>query len=158
MAYAKAGDARGAAVLGRSAPAQPHRRRAWGRWLGWGAVAFGAYAGIKHSFNRNGGGGLPSLSGKFGSSGSADELRTLAAATTSSDVVIYTTSWCPNCKAAKQWMQQQGFAFNECDVEKSSSCAAEWQALGGDGVPVLRVRGKVMKDGFDSDEFVALLR
>lgn len=163
VAYAKAGDARGPAVLSRTAPARPERRLAWGRWLALTAIAGGAYAGISIAVKRQGNGdGLSSLAGKFGGNAASDELRTLAAATTPSDVVIYTTVWCPNCKAAKQWMAQQGFAYTECDVEKSASCAAELQAhygsSGDQGVPYLVVRGHHMKDGFDSDEFIAALK
>lgn len=163
VAYARAGDERGPAVLSRTAPAQPERRLAWGRWLGLAAIAYGAYAGISIAIKRYGNGDGPSsLTGKFGSNASSDDLRTLAAATAPSDVVIYTAVWCANCKAAKQWMQRQGFAFTECDVEKSPSCADELQShygsSGDQGVPYLVVRGHHMKDGFDSDEFIAALK
>jgi glutaredoxin len=165
VAYAKAADSRGPAVLNnRTAPIRPERRTAWTRWLGFAAIAYGAYAGIKTVLKRQGGSdGLSSFAGKFGTgSTSSDDLRILAAATAQADVVIYSTSWCPNCKAAKQWMSAQGFAFTECDVEKSASCAAELQAhygsSGDQGVPYLVVRGHHMKDGFDSDEFIAALK
>jgi glutaredoxin len=73
-------------------------------------------------------------------------------------VTIYTTSWCPYCKAAKQWVQPQGFTFSECDVENSASCASEMQSMGGHGVPFLVVRGHRMKGSFNSDEFIAALK
>jgi glutaredoxin len=163
VAYVKAGDERGPIVRSRSASMQPERRVRWGRWLVFAAIACGAYTGIRNGLERQGlGASLSSLAGKFGRGASANDLRRLAATTAQSDVVIYSTSWCPNCKAAKQWMAQQGFSFTECDVERSASCAAELAAhygsSGDQGVPYLVVRGHHMKDGFDSDEFIAALR
>ena len=37
-------------------------------------------------------------------------------------------------------------------------CERKLQELGGVGVPFLMVKGKPMKNGFDSDEFLALLK
>ncbi len=149
VAYIKAGEDRAqVTTLGRSVPTRPETRGAWGRWLATAAIAAiacAAYAALKFTDNAP-----------------ADDLRTLAAATAPSDVVIYSASWCPNCKAAKQWMVQQGFAFTECDVEASASCAAELRAhygsSGQQGVPYLVVRGHHIKDGFDTEEFIAALR
>lgn len=86
------------------------------------------------------------------------DLRNLAASVKPGDVTIYTTTDCPHSRAAKAWMSQHGFAYIECDVQARPACASQLQALGGDGVPFLRVRGQSMKDGFDSDQFTALLR
>jgi hypothetical protein len=40
---------------------------------------------------------------------------------------------------------------------RGTDCARDPQALGS-GVPYLIVRGQYMKDGFDSDAFIAALR
>jgi glutaredoxin len=161
VAYAKADDHSARVMHSRAAPIQPERYMAWGRWLVVAAVAFGAFAGIKSVVNHDSSDGPTSLSSKFNSNASGDP-HTLAAAAAPGDVVIYSTSWCPNCKAAKQWMAQQGFAFTECDVEASASYAAELRAHYGSsanqGVPYLVVRGHHMTDGFDSEEFIAALR
>jgi glutaredoxin len=149
VAYIKAAEDRApVTTLDRSMPMRPETRGTWGRWLAIAAIAAiacVAYAAIKLT------GHAPVV-----------DLRTLSAATAPSDVVIYSTSWCPNCKAAKQWMAQQGFAFTECDVEASASCAAELRAhygsSGNQGVPYLVVRGHHMADGFDSEEFIAALK
>jgi glutaredoxin len=63
----------------------------------------------------------------------------------------------PIAPPPNKWMHTYGFRYQECDVEKSASCAAEFQRFGSDGVPYLVVKGHHMKDGFDSDEFVAAL-
>lgn len=169
--YAKARDSRSSgfdstlrAPRSRHAPFKPERRITLGRVLALGAIGWGAYLGIRTSLRRNAGEGdgdalsaraaVSSLATRVGS-GSSSELQTLAASTSADDVTIYTTSWCPNCRNAMQWMRQAGFALRECDVERDPSCTAQWQTLDGRGVPVLVVRGHVMKDGFDSQEFVA---
>ena len=56
------------------------------------------------------------------------------------------------------WLRQYGFAFAECDAQARPECASELHAHGGMGVPFLMVKGAAMKNGFDSDEFVALLK
>lgn len=42
--------------------------------------------------------------------------------------------------------------------QASMACERKLQELGGVGVPFLMVKGKPMKNGFDSDEFLALLK
>jgi glutaredoxin len=71
---------------------------------------------------------------------------------------MYSADWCPNCRAAKGWMQQYGFKYDECNVETSSACASQLKTLDPQGgVPYLIVRGQHMKDGFDSNQFLAAL-
>jgi glutaredoxin len=98
-----------------------------------------------------------SIGVRLGGNPSTEQLAALAAKTQPEDVMLYGASWCPNCAAAKQWMRSYGFHYQECDVEKSLSCAAEFQNFKSDGIPYLVVKGHHMKDGFDSDEFVAAL-
>lgn len=86
-----------------------------------------------------------------------DELARLAANAHTEDVLIYTTTDCPYCAQAKAWMTQYGFKFTECDAQVREDCARELAELSS-GVPYLIVRGHHMKDGFDSDEFIAALQ
>jgi glutaredoxin len=96
---------------------------------------------------------------KLAQPGGGKELADLAARSQASDVLIYSAPWCANCAAAKKWMAQQGFKYEECNVEASKDCAAQLRSLDPQGgVPYLIVKGQHMKDGFDSDEFVAALR
>lgn len=89
---------------------------------------------------------------------SPEALAQLAAAVQPDEVVMYTTTHCPYCAQARSWLNQHGFAFTECDAEKSQECSRQLQAYGGTGVPYLVVRGKHMKNGFEQDEFVSLLK
>jgi glutaredoxin len=86
-----------------------------------------------------------------------EQLRTLAATVQASDVVMYSTSECPYCAQAKSWLNQYGFAFTECNMSVDNQCLREFKSYGADGTPFLIVRGHQMKDGFDSDEFIAAL-
>jgi glutaredoxin len=84
-------------------------------------------------------------------------LRALAATVQANDVVMYSTSECIYCAEAKNWLNQYGFAFTECNMSVDKQCVKEFKDYGADGTPFLIVRGHQMKDGFDSDEFVAAL-
>ena len=35
-------------------------------------------------------------------------------------VTIYTTGWCPYCKAAKSLLKEKGIAFTEIDIERTA--------------------------------------
>jgi glutaredoxin len=120
------------------------------------AIVVGAWVGIRSGFFHHH--GISSIGASISGDVSEEELRRLASKVGEGDVVIYTTTECPYCAQAKAWMTQYGFTYTECDTEASRSCAAEFERLGGNGVPYLIVRGHHMKDGFDSDEFVSILR
>jgi glutaredoxin len=85
-------------------------------------------------------------------------LRALATTVQASDVVMYSTSECVYCAQAKNWLNQYGFAFTECNMSVDNRCLKEFKSYGADGTPFLIVRGHQMKDGFDSDEFIAALK
>lgn len=133
--------------------AKPESAVPWGKWFAVLAIVAGAWFGIRHATGDAGIG-----TSRAASAMSSQELRDLASGVKPEEVVIYTTSWCTYCARAKSWMKQNGFAFTECNVETDSRCASELQATGSMGVPVLRVRGELMMDGFSSEEFVALLQ
>ena len=118
---------------------------AWARWLVVPAVAIALLR------------LLP-----FGGSGSSgdldsDQIRTLAASVRADEVVMYSTTECVYCAQAKGWLSQNGFAFTECNMSTSPACVQDFTRYGGTGTPYLVVRGHHMKDGFDSDQFLALL-
>jgi glutaredoxin len=71
-------------------------------------------------------------------------------------VVMYTTSHCPACKMAKQYMAQKGIPYQEIDVESSRDGMQAFQKLGGRGVPLIIVGDKKM-EGFNSQELERML-
>lgn len=86
------------------------------------------------------------------------ELDTLLEerARTAKRVVMYSTSHCPACVAAKQYLAQKGVNFQEIDVEKSADGRAAFEKLGGRGVPLIMVGEKRM-DGFSAQALDAIL-
>ena len=129
----------------------------WFKLLAVSAIVYGAWAGLRHWDTRSAAEGLSRM-GHFGATPSEAQLRQLAGGIQPADVLIYSASWCTNCAAAKGWMAQYGFKYQECDVEASSACASQLKQLDAQGgIPYLIVKGRHMKDGFDSDEFLALL-
>jgi glutaredoxin len=89
---------------------------------------------------------------------SATEMTTLAASIKVGDVIMYSTTECTYCAQAKAWLNQNNFIFTECNMSVDSHCESEFKSYGGNGTPYLVVRNHHMKNGFDSDEFVAALR
>lgn len=90
------------------------------------------------------------------------QIQTLAASVKADEVVMYTTTTCRYCHAAKQWLAHYGFAFTECNMSVERRCEAEFMRYGANGTPFLVIRRggneHHMKDGFDSNEFLAVLQ
>ncbi len=77
-------------------------------------------------------------------------------------VTIYGTSWCPSCKAARQYLTGRKIPFIDKDIERDPAAARELadkaMRLGvpSDRVPVLDVRGRLLI-GFDKARLESLL-
>ncbi len=161
VAYAKAGEA---ALVPEQTSRLVHRPEpeqsiAWGKWLAGAAVVCGVWLGYQRTHHgADAEGAIGSLRASFKGDASEAELRKLAASVRSGEVVMYTTTECSYCAQAKSWMNQYGFAFDECNMSVSARCEREFRGYGGTGTPYLVIRGRHMKDGFDSDEFMALLK
>jgi glutaredoxin len=84
-------------------------------------------------------------------------LKALAAQTRAGDIVLYSSDPCPYSREAKAWLRANGFPFTDCNLSTDRHCEAEFLSHGATGTPYLIVRGHHMKDGFDSDEFIAAL-
>lgn len=78
-------------------------------------------------------------------------------------VILYATSWCGACAAARDWLTARGVRYLEKDVEKDARAQAELMlkarraGLAVNGVPVLEVRGQLML-GFDAARLEQLLK
>lgn len=65
------------------------------------------------------------------------------------DVVIYTTSWCPYCRAAKSLFAAKNVAFTEIDVAKDPGLRSEMERLSGRRtVPQIFIDGNAI-GGYD---------
>ncbi|WP_374668368.1 glutaredoxin family protein [Acinetobacter sp.] len=159
MAYAKVG---GAPAFSRETlrpryvePATQSDGIPWRKFFWVLLAAWALYAGYQAAHNKAGNG-----AGWLDGSASLTEqqLRALALASQPQDVLFYTADWCPYCRAAKGWMDQYGFKYQECDIDKQAGCAQQLKSLGSNGVPYLIVKGRHLKGGFDSDEFLKAMQ
>lgn len=63
-------------------------------------------------------------------------------------VYLYSTSWCPYCAKARQFLESADIPFIEQDIEKSASARREYDRYNGRGVPLLVVENQAIQ-GFD---------
>ena len=58
-------------------------------------------------------------------------------------VQVYTTTWCRDCRAAKQFLEAHGIAYTEIDVDADPAASAEVLAhVGKRAVPQLVIDGE----------------
>jgi glutaredoxin len=79
------------------------------------------------------------------------------AAATRPEVKMYATDWCPYCRKAQAYFAQHGIRYTHVDIEKSDAARAEYQRLGGRGVPVILV-GTQRMNGFSEERLAQMLK
>jgi mycoredoxin len=72
-------------------------------------------------------------------------------------VILYATSWCGYCKKTRQLLADNHVEYTELDIETSDEGRKQHEQLGGNGVPVLDVKGTVIH-GFDEEEITNTLK
>jgi glutaredoxin len=78
------------------------------------------------------------------------------------EVILYATKWCSACRSARAFLEEQGIAYVEKDIEEDSAAAAELlrkakeAGISASGVPVLDIRGTLVQ-GFDPQRIKSLL-
>lgn len=72
-------------------------------------------------------------------------------------VVLYATSWCGYCAQARKFLKDNRIPYFEYDIEKSEEGRAQYQSLGGRGVPVVWVNGTVIK-GYSPEQINSALK
>ncbi len=73
-----------------------------------------------------------------------------------SKVVVYTSSTCPYCTMAKEYLNDKNVEFEERNVQTDSKARAELMAKGYTGVPVIDIDGEEIV-GFDKARIDTLL-
>lgn len=71
-------------------------------------------------------------------------------------IIMYSTSWCPDCRAAKKFLQLKGIDYEEVDIEKNPDAAGTVMKLnqGMKIVPTLDIEGQVViGDNFNPVQF-----
>lgn len=79
------------------------------------------------------------------------------AATLKPEVWIYSAVWCGVCTEAKKYFSARGVPYRELDVDKSAQAKADFQSLGGRGVPLIFI-GQTRVSGFSQATVEPLLR
>lgn len=64
---------------------------------------------------------------------------------TNGEVILYATKWCGYCKKTRELFARNNVEYTEYDVEESDAANREFQRLGGRGVPLVVVKGKIFK-------------
>ena len=72
-------------------------------------------------------------------------------------VKIYTTTWCPWCKTAKEFFKENKIKFTELNVENQEYAKEMVEKSGQTGVPVIDVDGRIIV-GFDKEKLKKVLR
>jgi glutaredoxin len=69
------------------------------------------------------------------------------------EVVLYTTSWCPYCRKARDYLRSRGIDFVEYDIEKDREAAARKRQLDNrGGVPFAIINGRSIS-GFSASAY-----
>jgi len=64
-------------------------------------------------------------------------------------ITVYSTTVCPYCKMAKEYLAQKGVDFKDINVQEDEEAAAEMiRKTGQMGVPVIDINGTIIV-GFD---------
>ncbi len=63
-------------------------------------------------------------------------------------VIMYTTSWCPDCRAAKRYLSQRCVAFEEVNIEETPGAAERVEQWSGGyrTVPTFDIDGRIVVD------------
>jgi mycoredoxin len=76
-------------------------------------------------------------------------------------IVMYTTTWCRDCRAAKKFLVERDIPFEEIDIDLDPHAAETVMKLnnGARMVPTLDVEGRIVSgDGFNASRFERDLR
>lgn len=72
-------------------------------------------------------------------------------------ITMYSTSWCPSCVAAREYMTKNSIQFTEHDIEQSPSAREIQRRLNPKGsIPTIDVEGAVLV-GFSGDSLEAMI-
>jgi glutaredoxin len=72
------------------------------------------------------------------------------------EVILYATEWCGYCRKTRELFKENNISFVEYDIEKSERSLKEYKRLGGTGVPLIKINGKVIR-GYNQKVILASL-
>ncbi len=87
-----------------------------------------------------------------------DESRPSFERKKKADAVLYTTSWCPYCRKARDYLRSRGIDFTEYDIEKDKEAAIRKKQLDNrGGVPFAIINGRSVR-GFSASAYERALQ
>ena len=88
----------------------------------------------------------------------AAAVGTLASASETVSIEMYSAAWCQACSAAKAWMREQGVQYHEVDVDHGQGALAQLQVLNPRRtLPTFDVEGEVLV-GFRPEALESAIR
>lgn len=72
-------------------------------------------------------------------------------------VVLYTTKWCGYCQKMREYLARHRIKYIEYDIEASIRGHGEFQELGGRGIPLTLVKGRIV-DGYAPKAVLQIVR
>jgi len=70
--------------------------------------------------------------------------------TNGAKVEVFMTAWCGYCKKMIRFLNEKGIPYAAYDIEKDRAAAENYRALGGRGVPVVRIGSHIIR-GYNPD-------
>ncbi len=80
-----------------------------------------------------------------------------AQARVSAQVTLYSTDWCGYCKDFRRFLDRQGVAYKEFDIDTDAQARHRYEALGGRGIPMLDVNGTLLRQ-YDEPQMIKALQ
>jgi glutaredoxin len=73
-------------------------------------------------------------------------------------IIMYCTSWCPNCRRARRFLEERGLAYTEINIDSTPEARTRLRELTGGTLttPTFDIDGKIMVD-FDRDRLREML-
>ena len=84
----------------------------------------------------------------------ARDVAALSRARSRVRLELYSTSWCPHCEHARQYLRQQGYSFTEYDIDRDSRASDRMHRLNPSGsIPFLVADGTETARGFGAASY-----
>lgn len=80
----------------------------------------------------------------------------IATAAADGDLFMFSATWCSVCTRAHRYFASHQVRYQSCEIDQDADCRARFDRLGGQGTPLLVVRG-VPQTGFSPARIAAAL-
>ncbi len=88
--------------------------------------------------------------------GTPDQAQQLRALVKPGDLLMLSSTTCPYCVRAREWLTAEGIPFGECFIETDRACAQRYVRAGAQATPTVLVGGRPVL-GLDPARMLQLL-